>query len=155
MKALLAEVDVFVVNVRGKAVERLGLDYESVKAINPEIVYCHTSSYGPRGARVDDGAAFHPGGRPSAYGVHLRLRADYPLASLPNEGARVVARAVAAGRCRSAAGQSYSVYHQTVERQRGWRQRCSSVPDARNVSRPSGYRRGQGSWRPPEAARPP
>src|SRR5580704_17329386 len=49
--------------------------------------------------------------------------------------------------CRSAAGQSYSVYHQTVERQRGWRQRCSSVPDARNVSRPSGYRRGQGSWR--------
>jgi hypothetical protein len=26
------------------------------------------------------------------YGVRLRLRADYPLASLPNEGARVVAR---------------------------------------------------------------
>ncbi len=28
------------------------------------------------------------------YGVHLRLRADYPLDSLPNEGARVVARAL-------------------------------------------------------------
>jgi copper transport protein len=28
--------------------------------------------YGPRGARVDDGAAFHPGGRPKAYGVRLR-----------------------------------------------------------------------------------
>ncbi|MFV8751368.1 hypothetical protein ACNOYE_12555 [Nannocystaceae bacterium ST9] len=28
------------------------------------------------------------------YGVHLRLRADYPLESLPNEGARVVARAM-------------------------------------------------------------
>ncbi|HEY3446239.1 MAG TPA: hypothetical protein VGK67_07730 [Myxococcales bacterium] len=28
------------------------------------------------------------------YGIHLRLRADYPLASLPNEGARVVARAM-------------------------------------------------------------
>ena len=28
------------------------------------------------------------------YGVRLRLRADYPLASLPNEGARVVARAM-------------------------------------------------------------
>lgn len=28
------------------------------------------------------------------YGVHLRLRADYPLDGLPNEGARVVARAL-------------------------------------------------------------
>ena len=28
------------------------------------------------------------------YGVHLRLRADYPLDSLPNDGARVVARAL-------------------------------------------------------------
>jgi serine/threonine-protein kinase len=28
------------------------------------------------------------------YGTRLRLRADYPLASLPNEGARVVARAM-------------------------------------------------------------
>src|SRR5688572_25089696 len=33
MKALLREVDVFVLNVRGKAVERLGLDFESVRAI--------------------------------------------------------------------------------------------------------------------------
>lgn len=36
-----------------------------------------------------------------AYGVHLRLRADYPLASLPNEAARVVARAM----------QKYGMYH--------------------------------------------
>lgn len=28
------------------------------------------------------------------YGVHLRLRADYPIESLPSEGARVVARAL-------------------------------------------------------------
>ena len=28
--------------------------------------------YGPRGQRVDDGAAFHPGGRSSSYGVRLR-----------------------------------------------------------------------------------
>ena len=35
------------------------------------------------------------------YGVHLRLRADYPIASLPNEGARVVARAL----------QKYGMYH--------------------------------------------
>ena len=35
------------------------------------------------------------------YGVHLRLRADYPIASLPTEGARVVARAM----------QKYGMYH--------------------------------------------
>lgn len=35
------------------------------------------------------------------YGVHLRLRADYPLESLPNDAARVVARAL----------QRYGMYH--------------------------------------------
>jgi len=35
------------------------------------------------------------------YGVHFRLRADYPLDSLPSEGARVVARAL----------QTYGMYH--------------------------------------------
>lgn len=36
-----------------------------------------------------------------AYGVHLRLRADYPIDSLPSEGAKVVARAM----------QKYGMYH--------------------------------------------
>jgi serine/threonine-protein kinase len=35
------------------------------------------------------------------YGVHLRLRADYPIDSLPTEGAKVVARAM----------QRYGMYH--------------------------------------------
>ncbi len=41
------------------------------------------------------------GANAPAYGVHLRLRADYPIASLPTEGARVVARAM----------QKYGMYH--------------------------------------------
>ena len=36
-----------------------------------------------------------------AYGVHLRLRANYPIDSLPTEGAKVVARAM----------QKYGMYH--------------------------------------------
>ena len=36
-----------------------------------------------------------------AYGVHLRLRADYPIDSLPSEGAKVIARAM----------QKYGMYH--------------------------------------------
>ncbi|HKV09607.1 MAG TPA: hypothetical protein VJ725_15800 [Thermoanaerobaculia bacterium] len=41
-------------------------------------------------------STFETSGPPSAppYGARLRLRADYPLQNLPNEGARVVARAM-------------------------------------------------------------
>jgi len=55
-------------------------------------------------ARIRRGEYVHPathgtqatGGPPEAppYGARLRLRADFPLSSLPNEGARVVARAL-------------------------------------------------------------
>jgi len=41
------------------------------------------------------------GGNDPYYGVHLRLRADYPVDSLPSEGAKVVARAL----------QKYGMYH--------------------------------------------
>ncbi len=47
------------------------------------------------------GSSTTGGASAPAYGVHLRLRADYPLASLPNEAARVVARAM----------QKYGMYH--------------------------------------------
>ncbi|WP_408587934.1 CaiB/BaiF CoA transferase family protein [Novosphingobium sp.] len=53
VKALLCEVDVFVLNVRGKAVERLGLDYHSVKAINPQIIYVHCVGFGQDGPYAD------------------------------------------------------------------------------------------------------
>ncbi len=35
------------------AARRLGLDEATVRAVNPDIVYCHASSYGPQGARAD------------------------------------------------------------------------------------------------------
>jgi crotonobetainyl-CoA:carnitine CoA-transferase CaiB-like acyl-CoA transferase len=53
MKELLREVDVFVLNVRGKAVERLGLDFAGVKAINPEIIYVHCVGFGQDGPYAD------------------------------------------------------------------------------------------------------
>lgn len=53
MQKLMRDADVFVVNVRGKAVERLGLDYDSVKAINPEIVYVHCVGFGQDGPYAD------------------------------------------------------------------------------------------------------
>jgi crotonobetainyl-CoA:carnitine CoA-transferase CaiB-like acyl-CoA transferase len=53
MQELLAEADVFVVNVRGKALERLGLDYEAVRAIRPDIVYVHCVGFGQNGPYAD------------------------------------------------------------------------------------------------------
>ena len=53
MQQLLAEADIFVANVRGKPLERLGLDYEAVKAIRPDIVYVHCVGFGQDGPYAD------------------------------------------------------------------------------------------------------
>ncbi|MFN3516841.1 MAG: CaiB/BaiF CoA transferase family protein [Novosphingobium sp.] len=53
MDQLLAEADLFVVNVRGKALERLQLDYASVRAIRPDIVYLHCVGFGQDGPYAD------------------------------------------------------------------------------------------------------
>ena len=53
LEALVRWADVVHHNLRMPAARRLGLDEESICAINPDVVYCHTSSYGPRGERAD------------------------------------------------------------------------------------------------------
>ncbi|MEL6860537.1 MAG: CoA transferase [Pseudomonadota bacterium] len=47
--ALLKEADVFFHNVRLAGMGRLGLDYESVKAVNPNIIYVHCAGFGAGG----------------------------------------------------------------------------------------------------------
>lgn len=47
--ALLKDADVFFHNVRLAGMGRLGLDYESVTAINPGIVYVHCAGFGAGG----------------------------------------------------------------------------------------------------------
>jgi len=69
-----------------------------------EMIYKHAIRYILPNARIQHHVYVHPATHSSGptaggvnappYGAHLRLRADYPLASLPNEGARVVARAL-------------------------------------------------------------
>lgn len=44
--ALIARADVVIQNFRPGVIERLGLDYDSVKAINPRIVYGSITGYG-------------------------------------------------------------------------------------------------------------
>ncbi|MBV8165693.1 MAG: CoA transferase [Alphaproteobacteria bacterium] len=40
LRRLLARADVLVHNMRAQAIARLGFDYDAVKAIKPDIVYC-------------------------------------------------------------------------------------------------------------------
>ncbi|MBX9885426.1 MAG: CoA transferase [Novosphingobium sp.] len=53
LAAQLAEADVFIHNVRGKAIERLGFGYEAVKAIRPDIIYVHCTGFGSGGPYGD------------------------------------------------------------------------------------------------------
>ena len=53
MLGLLREADVFVVNVRGKALERIGLDYETLRTINPGLIYVHCVGFGQDGPYAD------------------------------------------------------------------------------------------------------
>ena len=49
VKQLLAKADVMIHNFRPGVMDRLGLDYETVKKINPSIVYAEISGYGNEG----------------------------------------------------------------------------------------------------------
>ena len=49
---LVKETDVIVENYRPDAMERLGLGYEKLKEINPKLVYCSCSGYGPDGPYI-------------------------------------------------------------------------------------------------------
>ncbi|MBN9475994.1 MAG: hypothetical protein ABS43_11700 [Bordetella sp. SCN 67-23] len=44
---LVARADVLLINMRPQAVERLGLDYDSVARANPRLVYCAMVGFGP------------------------------------------------------------------------------------------------------------
>jgi CoA:oxalate CoA-transferase len=52
LRALIGKADVLVQNFRPGVIERLGLDYETVRAINPKLVYASISGYGEVGPWV-------------------------------------------------------------------------------------------------------
>jgi crotonobetainyl-CoA:carnitine CoA-transferase CaiB-like acyl-CoA transferase len=54
--ALIDEADVFVTNLRRSALERLGLDDETLLARNPRLVYGHITGFGREGPDADKAA---------------------------------------------------------------------------------------------------
>ena len=56
LRRLIATADVFIHSMRAKAIARLGFDYDSVKAIRPDIVYTNCYGYSRRGPEADQPA---------------------------------------------------------------------------------------------------
>ncbi len=55
-RKLIESADVFIDNYRFGALARAGLDYESLSAVNPRLIYCSISGFGASGPRRDDPA---------------------------------------------------------------------------------------------------
>ena len=81
---LVASADVFASNFRAKALQKLGLTYEDLKKVNPEIIYAVTYGWGAKGPLKDDAAyditAFF------ARGGYLRDMAEKGIICVPPQG---------------------------------------------------------------------
>ena len=55
-KALARDADVIVENFRAGAMERLGLGYEDLRAVRPDIIYCSITGFGQTGPKRGHGA---------------------------------------------------------------------------------------------------
>ncbi len=53
---LIKKADVFLTNLRQSTKPKLGIDYESIREINPKIIYSSVSGYGKKGEASDLGA---------------------------------------------------------------------------------------------------
>lgn len=51
---LIASADVFVTNYRTKALEKLGVDYATLKEINPRLIYALMTGWGEKGPQKDE-----------------------------------------------------------------------------------------------------
>jgi crotonobetainyl-CoA:carnitine CoA-transferase CaiB-like acyl-CoA transferase len=54
LKPLLERADILVEQFRPSVMERLGLGYNAVRAINPRLIYCSISGYGQSGPRAGE-----------------------------------------------------------------------------------------------------
>ena len=83
---LVKDADVLIENFRNGVAERLGMDYETLKKINPKLVYGSASGFGPKGPDAElpslDGCGQARAG--------LMMSATPPGAEVPNRVAAAV-----------------------------------------------------------------
>jgi crotonobetainyl-CoA:carnitine CoA-transferase CaiB-like acyl-CoA transferase len=82
---LARDADIIMENYRPGVTRKLGIDYESVRAINPDIIYCSVSGFGQTGPYSQKGGfdiiaqgmsgimtmTGEPGGRPAKVGIAM------------------------------------------------------------------------------------
>jgi crotonobetainyl-CoA:carnitine CoA-transferase CaiB-like acyl-CoA transferase len=56
LRTLIGKADVFIHNVRRKAIDRLGFSFDAVRAMNPSILYCSATGFASTSKRADAGA---------------------------------------------------------------------------------------------------
>ncbi len=81
VKKMVAEADVFVQNWRPGAADRMGLGYEALKAINPDLVYCSISGYGPTGP-YSQGRVYDPIIQGLSGHTAVQLNPEFPMRDL-------------------------------------------------------------------------
>ena len=81
---IIDEADVFLTNLRLSALDRLGLDYESLAARNPALVYCAITGYGLEGPDADRPAYDIAASGPARASLPSSPR---PTAPCPSSGA--------------------------------------------------------------------
>jgi len=59
VRELARTADIFIENFRPGVVAKYGLDYEAIRAVKPDIVYCSISGYGQQGEWAQRGAYDH------------------------------------------------------------------------------------------------
>jgi len=72
MLRLIGKADVFVTNYRLRAVNKLGLDYKSLKEINPRLIYAALTGFGTEGAQANN-----PGTDTAAFWAKGGILQDY------------------------------------------------------------------------------
>jgi crotonobetainyl-CoA:carnitine CoA-transferase CaiB-like acyl-CoA transferase len=122
VRRLAADADVVVQNFRPGVVERLGLGYEDVRAVNPEVVYCSLSGFGAEGPYRDRSAYDTV---IQAYGGFAASQAD------PQDGVPVFLRQTAADKVTALfASQAITAALFARERGRGGQHVQLSMTDA-------------------------
>ncbi len=74
---LVKTADVFLTSMRKTTIPKLGIDYESLKKINPNLVYISISGFGSKGPMADVGG-FDPMGQ-AISGMALIIGQDSPI----------------------------------------------------------------------------
>ncbi|MFC2038890.1 CaiB/BaiF CoA transferase family protein [Chloroflexota bacterium] len=83
---MIPKFDVFITSFRTKAIERLGLDYETLKGYNPQLVYFHGSAYGPLGPESDFAGQDFNGQARSGFAMAQREE-PWAVGGIADEGA--------------------------------------------------------------------